>query len=132
MALDGKAMPGVAVYAGPVQADGKVVIDQTRHDLPSPDPEAADPRRVGVRVNGQLSPVGKDGGQWRINLEIRDCKHAAYLYGAGEKKFHPSLTESRFELIGKMPRTGKDSWLLFDTDEKSENPRAVYMIQVTE
>lgn len=127
-AMDEKSMPGLVVYSTYVQDDGKVLLDLTRGDLPAPDPEAKDPRRVGVLIKGQLSPAEKDAGR-RINLRIRDCKHTAYLYGAGDRKFYPSLTESSVEVIARF---SKDGWAMFEMDAESGETRTVYVMRLTE
>ena len=127
-AMDVNAMPGLTVYSTPVLEDGKVELDLTRGDLPAPDPEAKDPRRVGVLIKGQLSPTEKNAGR-RISLRIRDCKHSSYVYGSGEKKFYPSLTESSMEVIGRF---SKDGWCLIDMDPASKEARKVFVVRLTE
>jgi hypothetical protein len=134
-ALDEKTMPALKVYTVPVKEDGKLELDMTRHDLPDPDPQAEVQRRVGVIITGELSPGGKDPGQWLINVKIRECKHSAYTFGEGANKFYPSLTESAVGLTGSMKSTidtGKDAWLVIDTDLESDEARTVYVMQMTE
>lgn len=127
-ALDEKGMPGLVIYSAPVQPDGQVVIDQTRHDVLSPDISAKEPRRLGVLLQGKLTPADGKEPTRRISFSIRDCKHTAYIFSSGSKKFHASWTESSREVNGKIDA---DGWCLIDTDPDSQDPRQVFVVQVT-
>ena len=127
-ALDPKALPGMAVYSGTISKDGDILIDQTNHEIPSPDRDSKEPRRLGVLLKGHISLISDDSAVRQIKFRFRECKHSAYIYGSGDKRFFPSWTESSVEVSGRIDGEG---WALMDTNPEAEAPRQIFLVQVT-
>ena len=128
-ALDEKRMVALVVHSGTVEADGTVLIDETRPDFSTPVPAGEEPPRTGLRVEGKLTAAGKESPRRDISLLIWEWKHTGYLYAPKLRKFTPLLSSSKLHAGAEI---GEDGWGLIDTDPKAKETRKVYVVQVTE
>lgn len=120
-------MPSMKVYSGTSDAQGNFRIDLTDKAIPSPDPEAKEPRRFGTLVKGTVTLKSSDEPSARIKFKIRECQHLAYTYGGTAKRFFPSWTESSTEMIGTIDKSG---WAVIDSDPAASGQRTVYFVRI--
>lgn len=125
--LSSTAMPAMKVYSGTSDARGNFDIDLTDKTIPSPDPEAKEPRRFGTLVKGTVIPNLSGEPSARIKFRIRECQHLAYTYGGTAKRFFPSWTESSMEMMGSIDKSG---WAVIDSDPAAAGERTVYFVRI--
>jgi hypothetical protein len=126
-ALPPAGMPSMKAYTGTSDAQGNFRFDLTDKIIPSPDPEAREPRRLGILVTGTVTPNPAGEPSARIKFRIRECRHQVYAYGAADRRFYPSWTESSMEMIGAIDKSG---WAVIDSDPAATEGRTVYFVRI--
>ncbi|WP_035603151.1 hypothetical protein [Haloferula sp. BvORR071] len=112
-------------FSGSIGADGKFDIDQTDPTVASPDPEAKEPRRLGIRITGQLSAVEQDPPKTRIRMRFRECRIVQDKYAKGDKLWYPRWTENMQEELGRLD---EDGWVLLDSLGEDGKAREAYVV----
>ena len=126
-AIDQEKLPGLLSYSGAIDEKGSFQIDKTDHSIASPDQRTKNPRRLGVFVQGSIARPTGQTPERRVKLSFRECRHVAYLYASGEKRFVPSWTESSMEVLGDVNAEG---WGMIDSAPDSPDTRWVFLVHV--